>query len=137
MVASPERGSSLIGVLAVVIVLGVMAAIAAASLGGLSPGTPGGSTADSLLGLTGNSGLSADRIACLADYSRVLLADKAYAAKTGSGAATIGALLVAGDLSKAPGDSRGYTIGLASAAGKPTGAVTVNGVPGIAACADL
>lgn len=133
----PERGASLAGLLVVILMLGVMAATTIVAVSELAPRDPTEASLLQLSGLSGATGRSAAQVSCLADYGRVLLADKAYAARTGSGAATIAALVEAGDLSKPPSTSRGYTIGLASAAGKPTGAVTVDGVPGVATCEDL
>jgi hypothetical protein len=154
-----ETGSSLAGLLLVVLILGVMAAIAVAGTSMLVPGgagvpsmtLPAGPTTTSpTVGTSGQMtaiGL-ARQAACHADYDAVVAADEAMYSKTGFFADTIQALVEAGYLRAVPSSSNGYTIGLSYATvdgrgranglgtggGGPTGGITVSGVVGPGAC---
>jgi len=155
-----ETGASLAGLLLVVLVLGVMAAVAVAGTSLLVPGGDGLPSMTLPAGPTtapptsGASGQGADigrarQAACHADYDAVDAADEAMLAQTGFSADSIGQLVATRYLRSAPSTEGGFTIALAYApAGQghgrdhgasdggrdPTGAVTVNGAVGPAAC---
>ena len=158
-----ETGSSLAGLLLVVMILGVMAVVAMAGTSLLLPGgvgLPAATLPASPTTAASTSGASrqitavglARQAACQADYEGVVTADAAMFTKTGSYADTIEQLVAAGYLQAAPTASGGFTIGLSYAprvqglgpdrgAGgggqDPTGGVTVNGVAGPTGCDGL
>jgi hypothetical protein len=154
-----ESGSSLVGLLLVLVVLGVVAVVAITQTSMLTDGvvsraliTP--PTSPNLAASSTGSEVEqtapglARQVACRSDYQIVLTADETMFAQTGSYASTIAQLVAGGYLQAAPSSTHGYTIALASTpAGEPgrpahgvsggvqpTGGVTVNGVVGTGAC---
>jgi hypothetical protein len=136
-----EAGSSLLGILLVLIILGTLAGLVYVTMGaGTGPTTRFDMVPEP--GEEGNGGsVRAPRAiagagACRANYQAVDAAQAAKNAKDGSNAASVAELVREGWLS-APPETQGYTIDLEVVDGQPTGRVLVNGAGGIEVCDSL
>ena len=138
-----EAGSSLIGVLVVLVILGAMAAAVVATLGrdeqtatALSQLTPGG-TMDSgtpAAGPIAAGPIAASSVAaCRADVATLETAMAAVHASSGTYPASLAELQASGLVGDLP-EIPGLTFGPEISGGQPTGRILVNGRPADEGC---
>ena len=138
-----EAGSSLLGILMVLMILGAMAGLVYMTMG---PGTGPRTTLDMVPDDAGEGGggaanapsavAGASAGACRANFQAVDAAQAAKNAQEGTNAASVAQLVAEGWLSEPP-KTDGYTIDLEMVDGEPTGRVLVNGTAGVEACDSL
>lgn len=148
--AERQGGSSLVGILVVLVVLGGMAALAVSSLttgvttgvgSGRDPVGVGGfgGVLGTESGPSGSGGRASGPLggaaasACKADFTAVQAAVAAKQGRDGQPAGSVGQLVSEGWLSQPPAN-RGYQVELEVLDGVPTGAILVNGSRGMEVC---